>query len=132
MLAWPRVLAWPSPKPCRGRSYQRRRFRIWCAGPPRFLPGNENAKKWHDNMSQWKGESRDAWLVRQRAEHRAWRERNRERLRVYQRGYGRKYRAAHYDRLREYYRKWLAANRKRARGRCIGTDRRTDITNCNN
>ena len=73
-------------------------------------------------MSQWKGESREAWLVRQRAEHRAWRERNRERLRVYQRGYGRKYRAAHYDRLREYHRKWLAANRKRARGRRIGTD----------
>ena len=40
-------------------------------------------------MSQWKGESREAWLVRQRAEHRAWRERNREWLRVYQRGYGR-------------------------------------------
>ena len=67
-------------------------------------------------MSQWKGENREAWLVRQRAEHRAWRERNRERLRVYQRGYGRKYRAAHYDRLREYYLKWLAANRKRAAG----------------
>jgi hypothetical protein len=59
-------------------------------------------------MSQWKGESREAWLVRQQAEHRAWRERNRERLRVYQRAYGRKYRAAHYDRLREYHRKWLA------------------------
>jgi len=67
-------------------------------------------------MSQWKGESREAWLVRQRAEHRAWRERNREWLRVYQRGYGRKYRKAHYDRLREYHRKSLAANRKRATG----------------
>ena len=55
-------------------------------------------------MSQWKGESREAWLVRQRTEHRAWRERNREWLRVYQRGYGRKYRKAHYDRLREYHR----------------------------
>ena len=83
-------------------------------------------------MSQWKGESREAWLVRQRAEHRAWRERNREWLRVYQRGYGRKYRKAHYDRLREYHRNWLVANRKRARGRSIGTDRRPDITNCNN
>jgi len=65
-------------------------------------------------MSQWKGESREAWLVRQREEHRTWRERNRERLRVYQRGYGRKYRAAHYDRLREYHRIWVTANRKRA------------------